>query len=146
VVQGKLHGFKLSGMVEIIKMLYTREEKKLIDYLFNVERQSNKIEIDLTRYDKAEYHVHNLLSKFIFVVSDLNAFLDQIKKLDLVVNQGPQKLRGRLSIVNNIISSFDKGFRDSLYLHNRQFKGVHPYIPRHKFTFNNIHVNTGNVR
>lgn len=38
-----------------------------------------------------------------------------------LVNKGPQKLRARYSIVNNIISKFEISFRNSMYLDNKYF-------------------------
>lgn len=100
-------------------------------------------------------HIHNYLARFIFIVSDLDNFKNSLKNaIDMEVNQGPQKDRGDGNYISYILSRIDKGFRDSMYNHNRIFLEYRcspeykydRYIPKSCFSYKNIHMNLGKVR
>lgn len=93
--------------------------------------------------------------RFIFIVSDLKDFTDQVKTIDGEVNLGPQKERGSGSYLSDTLSNIDRGFRNSMFNHNRVYidNMVHDrdtryksYLPKSCFSFKNIHMNMGNVR
>lgn len=141
-----------------------KEDLFLIRYLFmkddiNMLKTLNKdspIE-KLKEYlpSKKEEHIYNYLSRFIFIVSDLNNFENSLKNnIHMDVNQGPQKERGGGSYISYILSRIDKGFRDSMYNHNRIFleykcderdKTLRK-IPKSCFSYKNIHMNLGKIR
>lgn len=73
----------------------------------------------------------------------------------MMVNKGPQKLRGNTSYISYILSCIDRGFRISMYNHNRIYleRSIHNieirntrYIPKSCFSYKNIHMNLGKIR
>lgn len=143
---------ELAGL-ELIKHLITKDRNNLILNLWqDREEKYLKEVLDKITFEKT----YNLLSRFIFIVSDLEHMTNSISnKLKMTVNQGPQKHRGQCSNISYILHRVDKGFRDSMLNHNRVFinygkqLGIstdRAYIPRHCFSFKNIHINLGKVR
>jgi hypothetical protein len=136
--------------------------KDLIGFEFaKILRKLNKdIQVEQIRQFVKELkgeNIYNILSRFIFLVEDLDKMTYYIEnKLKLKVNQGPQKFRGQCSYISHILFSIDKAFRNSMYNHNRIFlkaggalyerKKHDRYIPKGCFSFKNIHINLGKVR
>lgn len=91
----------------------------------------------------------NLLKDCLFVVKDLNGFIDTInKKYNIIITQGSKKWRGSLNSMNSFLGSLDLDFRYNLRKYNNYhiYKGTIPLklkIPSHKFTYKNIHNNLG---
>lgn len=108
-----------------------KENLKLIKYLI-IKDDINIIKIlnnSLTRKGLNQYitprvkeQIYNYLSIFIFIVSDLDNFKNSLKNtIDMGVNQGPQKDRVNGSYISQVLFQIDKGFRDSMYNHNRMY-------------------------
>ena len=94
-------------------------------------------------------HIFNNISKFVFIVSDLDLLLNNLKKAGFdSVNAGPQKFRGNASYIGYINTILDRDFRDNLWRHNVwwSFNYNKPLFPRSVFSFKNIHINLGSVR
>lgn len=137
---------------ELIKLLYKKDEKNILKAL----RKSvimETLEEYLSEYKRV--NTYNYLSRFIFIVSDLDSFINSIAKtIGSEVNQGPQKHRGTSSYISYILISLDKAFRASMYNHNRTYVNYvwktqdkyDIYIPKSCFSFKNIHINLGKVR
>ena len=67
------------------------------------------------------------------------------------VNQGPQAWRGQSDSLSNAIQAIDYDFRNSMNRHNQYHVNVgniprNSLIGRSKFSYQNIHLNIGNVR
>jgi hypothetical protein len=70
---------------------------------------------------------------------------------DKGVNPGPQKWRGQSDSLSYIIDSIDGDFRRSMNRHNQYHVNMgtiprNSLIGRSKFSYQNIHLNIGNVR
>lgn len=147
----------LEDMSEIIFNLYHNRKEDLInklDICCNLEC-NDKVPYYISMYLKRFKFkpkmniVYNYMFKFVFIVSDLDLLLNNLKKVGFEgVNAGPQKFRGNPSYIGFLNTSIDRDFRNSLWLHHLRlgtsFK--QPYIPRGLFSFNNIHMNIGSVR
>ena len=144
--------FEEQGDLELIKYLIARNPFKVAERL-----NKGRVNEEIKKYTKAlKYeNVYNMLSRFIFIVGDLDKMENSLEnKLKLKVNQGPQKFRGQCSYISHILFSIDKAFRESMCNHNR----IHVeeltcnkekndrYIPKSCFSFKNIHINLGKVR
>lgn len=143
-LKGKLVDLNFDNMGELIRSLNHQDKVSII----------NKLNSEITPFiDYEEGYLFNYISKFLFLVSDLDTFIKSIRdNIDININQGPQKYRGSINYISHTLISFDKGFRDSLYNHNRKFigeSGEHRhdrYIPKSCFSFKNIHINMGKIR
>lgn len=112
----------------------------------------------LSSYYKERPKTHtifNYLSRFVFLVSDLKAFLNVIKlNNNIEVNQGPQKIRGNSNLMSYTLFHIDNGFRSSMYNHNEMYsrRDTHSqslynnYIAKSCFSYKNVHINLGNVK
>ena len=145
-VKGKLLDFNYKDMGNLIKWLNDKNEVSIFNLL-----TAGKSTIDY----QSEGYLFNYISKFLFLVSDLDTFIKSIHdNVDIDINQGPQKDRGRINYISHTLIHLDKAFRDSLYNHNREYvesAGINQdiydrYIPRSMFSFRNIHINMGKVR
>lgn len=92
-----------------------------------------------------------LLPKFLFVVSDLDSFINIIKEKGFEnVNQGPQKYRGRVNSLSNKLFLINNDFIDSIGLHHFDFIQYNTRLkkgaPYSAFSFNNINIKLGNIR
>lgn len=102
----------------------------------------------------------NLLNKCLFIVKDINVFINKVnedvnKNRDennkIIVSEGPTRFRGQTSSISGFLYSLDKDFRDNLYAHNRfhikrrniSYENI---ISKSSFSFQNIHENLGNNR
>jgi len=102
----------------------------------------------------------NLLNKCLFIVKDINVFINKVnedvnKNRDennkIIVSEGPTRFRGQTSSISGFLYSLDKDFRDNLYAHNRfhikrrniNYENI---ISKSSFSFQNIHENLGNNR
>ena len=104
------------------------------------------------RLKKPNLEKYNLLGRLIFVTDDLNSLLKEIRKdYNPSVNAGIQKWRGQSDSLSHTIDSIDTDFRKSLNRHNQYHVNVgnipkNSLIGRSKFSYQNIHLNIGNVR
>lgn len=150
LVKGKLHSINLLDMSSIIKLLYEKKFKSLAEKLASYSDVSQNLHIsdkEINQVKHGNKHIFNIISRFIFVVSDLHTLTNNIKNSGLTgVNTGSQSFRGTTSYLNYILTTLDKDFRDSMFRHNLLYKQKSNRIPRHKFHFNNIHNNLGNSR
>lgn len=137
---------------ELIKFLCQKNEINILKTL-NKDISIEQLEEYISSLEKK--HIYNYISRFIFIVSDLDSFINSIQKTtDSRVNQGPQKSRGNNNYISYILSRVDKSFRDSMYNHNRIYvesinntQDKHNRsIPKSCFSFKNIHINLGKVR
>lgn len=89
----------------------------------------------------------NLLEHSLYFVTKLKPFLSSVEKRGYEINQGPQKWRGQLNGLRNKLFCLDIDFRKSLYNHSQyHFKLCdQPNISRDKFSFDNIHMNLGDI-
>lgn len=91
----------------------------------------------------------SILNGCLFVVSDLNKFLVDVRKNGYNINGGPQRLRSQTNSLNSFLSNLDIDFRESLYNHNNYHveKGTifEDYrLCRDKFSYKNIHMDMSN--
>nr|UED14373.1 hypothetical protein [Ophiocordyceps sp.] len=149
---GELKNMNYSTMSAIINNLFNNNPWENVLYCLRYDRDKiNKVK-NLKKKEELESNeklqIINLLSRFIFVVSDLKDFQDTLKNEYpefKSLNTGSQKFRGSISYLSNILNRLDKDFRDSMYCHN-----LHHYenkaLRKDKFSFKNIHINLGYVR
>jgi hypothetical protein len=109
-----------SELLQLIKFMMNKEER-------NIVFDSNK----------------NTIFNFIFIVKDFNKLLEGLKNLN--VNAGSQKYRGQVDSLGYRISVIDLHFRESMYKHVLRLSN-NKFNKPELFSFNNIHINIGNVR
>ena len=151
IVKGKLHSINLQDMSIIIQLLYEKNSKLLADKIYSYSDMSHhidKIKNEINQFNNCRKDIFNVVSRFIFVVSDLDSLTKNIKNLGLInVNTGPQSFRGTTSYINYLLITLGKDFRDSMSRHNLSY--INKYSnPIHisKFNYNNIHNNLGKSR
>lgn len=144
---------------EICKFIILASERKyyeLITLMLKIYNlyQEDKKGLEVLRYKFSANNLvnYNFLSRVIFVVEDLDVLINSLKGLkENRVNQGIQKWRGQSDSLSNVISVIDNDFRKSLNRHNQYHVNVgtiprESLIGRSKFSYQNIHLNIGNVR
>lgn len=89
---------------------------------------------------------HNLLNSCLFVFINLDNFIKNVEDKGYNINCGAQKLRGQIGCLSSQLNCIDYYFRKALYNHNLQHGNIYRLIPKDRFSFNNIHMNLGNVR
>lgn len=109
-------------MSEILVYIFLKRKEDLLNKL-NIcckieDKKDDKLRsmyIQRINY-KAKYkEIFNLMSKFVFIVSDLDLLLNNLKKVGFAdVNAGPQKFRGNPSYLSFINTTLDQDFRNSL--------------------------------
>ena len=93
----------------------------------------------------------------VFIVKNLKGFLDKIDKytkksnINVSVNEGPQKNRGRVNSLSSKLSLIDFDIRNGLYKHttshlNRTAETQNVSLIKPKYSFKNIHNRLGNNR
>ena len=133
------------------KSFYRRHSSFIYEVLGSLPNYSRLLSRNFT---VQENFSPSLINSCVFIVRDKHTFLNILSKNSVFsnLNTGPQKLRGELNSASNFISLLDKDFRESLWMHNRFHANkniTHKYLTkldRSKFSFNNIHLNLGNVR
>lgn len=152
-VKGNLIHLDFEDMGKLIKNLLSKNSEEILKIL------DKKISLEEV-YEKIKYlhkeRTYNYLSRFLFLVSDLQGFINSIKenKVDENVNQGHRTSRGKHSRMNHILDSIDKGFRISMFNHNRKYlqdfvdsnEKYQRYIPKSCFSWDNIHTNLSRYR
>lgn len=93
----------------------------------------------------------SIMNSTIFLVSNLDNFVRELRDLDYSVNEGPQSLRGQVNSINALLNNFDYDYRRSLLNHNMYHvkRGVvdnRYLLNKSHFSFKNIHMNIGNVK
>ena len=93
----------------------------------------------------------NIINGCLFVVDNLNEFINKIKNRGYIINAGPQKWRGQVNSMSNFLTCLDIDFRYSLYKHNQYHVinnglDVKYSLTKSKFSYRNIHQNIGGVR
>nr|QBM31609.1 hypothetical protein [Arthrobotrys musiformis] len=99
-----------------------------------------KNKTNIFKFDKS----YNLLSNFIFIVSDKDIFINHLKNnLDIDINQGNSKTRGKIIRIKFRLANLDLNFRNSMYKHNCYFSEKDSnieYLSKACFSFNNIYT------
>lgn len=142
------------SMSEFIKLVVDKKFYELSLFILNLYNlyDNSKVGLDMLKekFNESNLVNYNLLGRCVFLVEDLDSLIN-IMKNSYIVNQGPQAWRGQSDSLINAISVIDNDYRKSLYLHNRYH--VHEEnIPRNniigrgRFSYQNIHLNLGNVR
>lgn len=86
-----------------------------------------------------------------FVINNLDELITKLSKIGYIVNRGPKSQRDHLNSMSSFLSTVDIDFRYNLFieqLNSISGRVLPSYfrLPKSKFSFNNIHMNTGNVR
>jgi hypothetical protein len=93
----------------------------------------------------------NITNSCLYIVDDLNFFIEKVKSKGYVINAGPQKWRGQVNSMNNFLTCIDVDFRNSLYRHNQHHVTIRSIdsklsLAKSKFSYRNIHQNITGVR
>lgn len=103
-------------------------------------------------YNKTADTIFNPIDNSLIICSDLDLLLSKLKTNNVAINQGPKDLRGLVTKLDSYLSTLDTDLRNTMFYHHRYhyynqvfFKNF-DLIPRHKFSFNNIHMKMGGVR
>jgi group I intron endonuclease len=139
-------------MSNIIELAYKKDYLKSIKEILGSLKEYVLLEEYLRNIDLIEERESiNIINSCLFIVKNLNFFVDNVKKKGYVVNGGPQSWRDQVNSINSFLNYLDNDFRNSLYNHNH----FHVYsgnidkkfeLNKSKFSFNNIHMNLGKVR
>lgn len=104
--------------IDLFDLACKKDYFKFMDMILgNMEGYS--IVKDGLRYINENEKPVNIINGCLFVVSDLNSFINSIEKKGYVVNGGPQKSRAQVNSISSYLSCLDIDFRNSLYNHNR---------------------------
>ena len=120
----------------VLKKIYDKDYKYFIN---------NLLGIDLLEYSCSI----NLINTTMFVVKDLDNFIQSVANSGFEVNKGSKKCRGEVNSMNNLLSLVDIDYRDSLYNHSNYHlkdKRIYSNLTKDKFSFKNIHMNIGKIR
>lgn len=135
-------------MGDLLRYAYNNEYN---DFFIKILSSNPKYKISLNwLFSRGDWDRQiSLINGTMFVVNDLDLFLENLGNKGFSVNQGPQSQRGLVTDMQGCLSLFDWGFRECLYNHNEYHtfhtdKGL--FIPRSKFTRKNIHMKLGRVR
>jgi hypothetical protein len=143
----------INNMYNLLNLLYNKDyENFIFSYLKsvkvkdNIDFNPNQLNLDLN----IDIDV-NLLNSCLFIIKDLEAFIGIIKKnnIEIGVNQGPQPRRGCHTTMHNFHSYLDVDFRNCMYKHNTRFSENYSkklFLYKNRFSYQNIHMNLGNVR
>jgi hypothetical protein len=121
-------------------------------YHFYDEDKSAGLDIVKEALNKMNYENYNFLGRVVFVTDDLDSLINRLQvSFNGSVNQGPQAWRGQSDSLSNTINSIDNDFRKSMNRHNQYHVNTgniprNSLIGRSKFSYQNIHLNIGNVR
>ena len=93
----------------------------------------------------------SILTNCLFVVDNLNTFIQVVNadKNKLSANSGPQRHRGSINSLDNYLALIDTDYRKALFNHNNFHSNRNSRIKKldkYKFSFNNVHMNIGNIR
>lgn len=91
----------------------------------------------------------SIINSSLFVISDLNLFIEGIRDKGYNINGGPQRYRSQMSSLKSFLASVDIDFRESLYNHNNyhvMYGNLYENysLSREKFSYKNIHMNISN--
>ncbi len=134
--------FKLINLAT--KKDYKGFAKEIFNSINNYEKLFNNLKgIEIER-------PFNIINGCLFVVKDLNLFINNLTVNGLSVNCGPQPQRGQVNSITNFLTCLDQDFRRVLYNHNNYHVRLgnidRKYsLTRDKFSFKNIHLNIGRV-
>lgn len=147
-------GVSIDKMVDIIKhsdLNYEKNYEKLIEILSEEGKfHLNKKMFYGIHNRLVEKKIYNTLTRFIFVVNDLESLKNILKSLGFKdVNEGSQSFRGCGSYINKIATALDDDWRECLYRHylffekNHQVSQGRKHLSYSKFSYKNIHINLG---
>lgn len=133
-----------SDTATLIDLAFKRDYLRFLNVIYNNKfNDLFKQVINDNPLDKV-----SILNSCLFVVSDVNKFLENIRGKGYNINGGPQRCRSQ---TNSFLSNLDLDFRESLYYHNcyHSDKGTISekfLLPREKFSYRNIHMNINDIR
>lgn len=164
VVESEYLGTDLESTISIINKLTYLADYNLMYKLIDLANKRNYLEFIkeiLNSIDNHEMLISklssienvrsiNIINSCLFVVKDLDKFINNLKDKGLSVNCGVQSQRGQVNSISNFLSCLDMDFRKGLYNHNRHHVlsgniDKKYQLTRDKFSFTNIHINTNNV-
>ena len=135
-------------MFKLIDLATKKDYKEFAKEIFN----------SIDNYEKLFYNLKdieversfNIINGCLFVVKDLNLFINSLTAKGLSVNCGPQPLRGQVNYITNFLTCIDQDFIRVLYNHNYYHSRIGKidkryWLTRDKFSFKNIHLNIGRV-
>ena len=134
----------IEDISNLLMNLYEKKTYNIMDIFnkFNYPGEHTDVKGDYKTYIR-ENSSDNIIFNFVFLVQDLDFLLNNIKKLGINVNAGPQSSRGRCSFSDYKLSILDYAIRRSMYLYcNLNNENSLDESP---FDFRNIHMNLGKV-
>jgi len=150
----KFNNEKFTNLIKILKSWNINSNNDVeIFNILKVLMNTNNVD-DITKFyseNKDSFYfdnMYNLLSRFIFIVPDIDQFIGYIKNnIDKDINQGDKRVRGKFSRLNHILNNIDQNFRNSMYNHTVKFSLDSPEqyksFSKATFSYENIHINLG---
>ena len=148
------YGCSMEDIANLVKLDLSRN---YYDILSIIIRALDKINPDLDLSIKKDFNekaetLFNPMDNCLIICSDLQQLLVELKKKNVSIDQGPKGVRGFISRMDSHLCTLDTDIRNTMFYHHRHhyykqtFIKVFDLIPRHKFSFKNIHMGMGNVR
>ena len=88
-------------MTKLIELLLEKNEVDVLKVL-NENASIEQVKNDIKELKPEQ--IYNYITRFIFIVSDLNAFIESVKLLAKDVNLGPQKDRGSGAYISEVLT------------------------------------------
>lgn len=135
-------------MFKLIDLATKKDYKGFAMEIFNSINNYEKLFNNLK--DVEVERPFNIINACLFVVKDLNLFINNLTVKGLSVNCGPQPLRGQVNSITNFLTCIDQDYRRALYNHNNYHTrtgsiDIKYLLTRDKFSFKNVHLNIGRV-
>lgn len=140
----------IKNMCYLLNSIYKKDSINFLCHLYKMSFFDN--ETCIVNCIKNVEENLNLLTKCLFVVKDLDIFINNVKEIvNKKVNQGPQSSRGETNSMNGFLDYLDYGFRDCLYKHHRyHFDRIgikHEFcLSRKNFSIQNMRQNLGSPK
>lgn len=103
-----------------VDLAFKKDYLNVIKYIAKIIGKNSWIDradADLFMKDKKDQSKFNILHGCVFMVSDLNLFINSIKEKGYEINQETSSIRSQVTSIDSFLLSIDKDFRDSLYNH-----------------------------
>lgn len=134
--------YKTILITKLFRLLHSSSAETPNDYYLSVAYDFLEI---------CDKKIFNDLTRFVFIVSDIGALVNTIKKSNEHTNicKGPISERATQSLIGNILYEFDKDFRHSMYNHNKLYSNLLDIngdcldLDWKVFSYKNIHCNLG---
>lgn len=133
---------------EVFKSIRFLIDPKTEEFFEGLINEFNSVGLKYQYYDK-NININRFVENSLFVVNDLEDFVNNVNKSSYSINGGPQKWRAQINSTSQFLHALDTDYRNELrknYEYHYKNGNSYGYLPSDAFSFHNIHVRLGNVR